>query len=350
MNNKLQSTILDYSKFSKDSNDDSNKDLPHLLRKHGSNIENFILPENQEQATIIAAIGKGLSAEHEVSLSSSSGIVKSLVELGYYVIFIDMGRDIAKTLEIIKPDIVFNALHGTYGEDGALPGLLNIMQIPYTGSGILSSSIAFNKKLSYRILKQSNIKLADMKLVTKSDNLKSDPMNRPYVIKPISQGSSLGVEVIFKEDDFNFSEYDFPYGDEIMVEEFIKGREMQGAVLNGKALGCLEIELLKNKRFYDYEVKYTEGFSNHLLPAPLSEENYNKILKLSEKISSIFNSSGMVRVEFIFDESKNEFYCLELNTHPGMTPISICPEIATLHDMTYTDIVEQMVKDADYEE
>lgn len=292
----------------------------------------------------VALIGGGMSAEREISLVSSSAVNKALVDSGYKVTFIDMGVDIASVLLQVKPDVVFNCLHGTYGEDGCLPGLLNILRIPYTHSGVLASSLAFSKTHAKVWFVTNDIKIAKNIVVNKSDNITNDPMPRPYVIKPITQGSSIGVEVIFVEDDFNFADYAFPYG-EVMIEEYIKGREMQVAVLDGKALGVLEIKLLK-RRFYDYDTKYTEGLAQHLCPAPLPQNMYNKLLEESERIYKIMHCRGAIRAEFILDESTNEFFALEINTHPGMTPLSIILEIAALQGMDFRSLVERILETA----
>ena len=184
----------------------------------------------------------------------------------------------------------------------------------------------------------------------KSDNLINDPIPRPYVIKPLTQGSSVGIELVFAEDDFSFKDYDFAYGNEIIVEKYIKGRELQIAVLNGKAIGVLEIKLLKGKRFYDYETKYTEGFAEHLLPAPVPDDIYTQAMSISEQACKIFECDvGMIRVELIYSELDNACYMLEVNTHPGMTPLSICPEIAMLQDISYTDLVGKIVKNSKFE-
>ncbi|NRB11249.1 MAG: D-alanine--D-alanine ligase [Rickettsiaceae bacterium] len=298
----------------------------------------------------VLVIGGGMSAEREVSYMSSSGIISSILELGYEVTFVDKGMDIGLVLDKLKPNLVFNALHGTYGEDGCLPGLLNIMRIPYTGCGVLASSLTLNKIFSHHIFKANNFKIPQMKVVNKSDKLTQDPMPRPYVIKPISQGSSIGVEIIFPNSNFNFADYKFAYGDEIIVEEYIKGREMQVAILEGKALGVLEIKLLKGKVFYDYEVKYVEGFAEHLLPAPINQDIYSKLLKVSELAVNVLSChKGMIRAEFIYNEEEQEIYLLELNTHPGMTPLSICPEIAEYNGISYTELVKQMLEGASFE-
>lgn len=298
----------------------------------------------------IAVIGAGMSAEREVSISSSKGVIEALITNGYKVTFIDMGMDIATVLSEIKPDIVYNCLHGTYGEDGCLQGLLNIMRIPYTHSGLLASAIAFSKIKSKGLFLANKIKIADSITVNKSDNLKNDPLPRPYVIKPLTQGSSIGVELVFPQDDFVFADYDFPYGDQILVEQYIKGREMQVAVLNGKALGVLEIKLLKGKRFYDYETKYTEGFADHLLPAPLPKNAYNTVLLDAERIYEIIGCRGIARVEFIYSEEEDAFYALEINTHPGMTPLSICPEISAYNGMNFSSLIEEILKTARFDE
>ncbi len=347
---KFNTQYIEYSKILNCNNkiynhfDDFYKDLQNNAKA----ISNFIFdPINNKKH--VAVIGAGMSAEREVSLMSSAGVINSLIELGHQVTFIDMGVDIALVLSQLKPDIVYNGLHGTYGEDGCLPGLLNIMQIPYTGCGVMSSALAFNKKKSQEIFSSGGIKIAKSIIVKKSDNIQTDPMPRPYVIKPLSQGSSVGVKVIFVDDEFSFEEYNFPYGD-ILVEKYIKGRELQVAVLNGQAIGVLEIKILPGKRFYDYEVKYTEGLAEHLCPAPIPENIYNEALKISEHACNIFEcGTGIIRVEFIYNEEENQLYMLELNTHPGMTPMSICPEIVELKGISYTNLVEEVLKSAKFE-
>ncbi|MFK7974311.1 MAG: D-alanine--D-alanine ligase [Rickettsiaceae bacterium] len=326
-----------------------NSHLLEYTKSCGSDIDSFALDKCDDKNYVLV-IGGGMSAEREVSYMSSDGIINSLLELGYFVIFADMGADIAKVLHQLKPDVVFNALHGTYGEDGCLPGLLNILRIPHTGPGVLASALAFNKKKSHHIFKATGIEIAHSIIVNKSDNIKQDPLPRPYVIKPISQGSSVGVEVIFTEDNFSFEEYNFEYGDQVIIEKYIKGREIQVAVLNGKAKGALEIQLLKNKRFYDYETKYTDGFARHLMPAPMSLSSYNNALHIAEEVCQIFEcESGLIRVEFIYNEQEDKLYLIELNTHPGMTSLSICPEIIEYSGISYTELVKLIIQDAKFE-
>lgn len=298
----------------------------------------------------IAIVAGGMSAEREVSLISSKGVIESFLRQGYRVTVIDMGVDIASVLLEVKPDVVFNCLHGTYGEDGCLPGLLNILRIPYTHSGVLASAIAFNKIKSKELFHANGILTPLHILVSKSQNIKADPMPRPYVIKPLNQGSSIGVELVFPGDNFNFADYDFPYGDTVIIEEYIKGRELQVAILGGRALGVLEIKLLQGKRFYDYETKYTKGFAEHLLPAPLPEPIYQTILEEAEAASSIMGCRGLCRGEFIYDQQATKIYLLEINTHPGMTPLSICPEIAAYKGINFDRLMEIILEDARFEE
>jgi D-alanine-D-alanine ligase len=194
--------------------------LIDFVKLQGKPIDNFVSERNKIKKHVVV-IGGGMSAEREVSYMSSNGIVRSIIELGHHVTFVDMGADIAVVLLNLKPNVVYNALHGTYGEDGCLPGLLNIMRIPYTGPGVLASAIALNKRKSCEIFRSTGINIPKSKLIKKSDGYTTDPIKRPYVIKPLSQGSSVGVQVIFPEDIFSFGDYDFPYGDEILVEEYI---------------------------------------------------------------------------------------------------------------------------------
>ncbi|MDX1917333.1 MAG: D-alanine--D-alanine ligase [Rickettsiaceae bacterium] len=297
----------------------------------------------------VALVIGGMSCEREVSISSGRGVCEALVALGYKVTEVDMGRDFAKVIDEINPDIVFNCLHGTYGEDGCVPGILNILKIPYTHSGLMASSIAFNKIISKDIMRANNINYIPDVVISKGDELKVDPFPRPYVIKPVSEGSSIGVEIIFPEDDFNFANYEFKFGDQIIVEKYIKGRELQVPVLDGKALEILELKFI-NKRFYDYEAKYTEGFTEHILPSSLPSHIRRQTLDISEKLYKAFRCRGIVRCEMIYSEDEDTLYVLEINTHPGMTPLSICPEIALYCGIGFNDLVKILVESAKYDE
>lgn len=295
----------------------------------------------------VALIYGGMSSEREISISSATGVKAALLENGYQVTAIDMGADIGMVLAQIKPDLVFNCLHGTYGEDGCIQGLLNIMNIPYTHSGLLSSSLCFNKLKTIQILRDNNINVSQSITVKKSDNFQNDPMPRPYVIKPLCEGSSVGVQIIFPEDDFKFSDYEFEYGEVVIIEKYIKGKELQVPILNSKALGVLEIEILKN-RFYDYETKYSDGFANHIFPARISDRTNKYVMETSEKIYEIMGCTGIARAEFIYSENEDKLYCLEINTHPGMTPLSICPEVAKYVGIDFNFLVEMIISTASF--
>ena len=276
-----------------------NNYLLDFVKKNGQTIDEYKLSNSLENNHVML-VGGGMSAEREVSYSSANGIARSILELGHNVIFVDMGIDIASVILKLRPKVVYNSLHGTFGEDGCLPGILNIMRIPYTGAGVLSSAISLNKRKSFQIFSMSGL-IVPKNIVLHKQHINlahSEPMPRPYVIKPIAQGSSIGVKIVFEDTKFNFADYSFPYGD-ILVEEYIAGREIQVAVLNGKALGVLEIELLKGKKFYDYETKYTQGFARHILPARLKQEQYERVIEMSEKANNVLDCSGMVRAEFI---------------------------------------------------
>lgn len=348
MSNTYNSIYREYSTIV-EGQGKGDEDLSVYVDNDGLKLDAFDF-DRMTGKTLVAVIGGGMSCEREVSYMTSNGVVNSLLDLGYQVLFVDMGADIATVLQTIRPDLVFNALHGTYGEDGCLAGLLNILHIPYTGPGVLASALAMNKKKTNEICRSNKLTVIESKIISKSDKYISDPMQRPYVIKPIAQGSSVGVQIIFEDDDFSFARYDFPYGDEIIVEKYIQGKEIQVAILNGKALGALEIKLLQNKRFYDYEAKYTEGFTEHIYPAILPEDKYQEVLLIAEKLCKIFDcQEGMIRAEFIYEEATSAIYILELNTHPGMTPLSICPEIAAYQNISYTELVAQIIKKAKYE-
>ena len=296
----------------------------------------------------VALLYGGMSAEREVSISSSVGTLKALISLGYKVIAIDVGADLAKVLIEYKPNIVFNCLHGTYGEDGCIPGMLNMMHIPYTHSGLLASAMWFNKEKSREFFLTHNIRCAKSILINKIDNLQADPLPRPYVIKPLTQGSSIGIKIIFEETDFDFADYNFEYGDRILVEEYIKGREIQVALLNGIAIGTLEV-IPTERSFYDYDTKYIDGLAKHITPADISPDIQKQVMQISEYIFNHTGCNGVARAEFLLND-KDELFILELNTHPGFTPLSIVPEIAQKSaGIGFEILVEEILRTAKYE-
>lgn len=297
------------------------------------------------EADHIVVIYGGMSAERDVSLQSGKAIIERLINMGYTVTSVDMGKDIALVLSDLKPDLVFNALHGTYGEDGCIQGLLEIMDIPYTHSDTCSSALAMNKIYSQTIFTSAGIKAAKRVIINKNEEFSAEPFPRPFIIKPVSQGSTYGVEAFFENDKRNAHDYNFEFGDYAIVEEFITGKEIQVAVLCGKAIGNLEIKLLKSK-IYDYETKYSEGFAEHICPAILSESAAKKSLEIAENVYKLAGCTGVARVEFLYNEIENEFYLLEINTHPGFTSLSIVPEIAEKNGIKYEELLESIIQDA----
>lgn len=299
-----------------------------------------------DKAVHVLVLFGGLSAEREISVMSANVVLDALREMHYQVTPVDMGVDIAEVIRQIKPDVVFNALHGTYGEDGAVPGMLEILGIPYTHSGVLASSVALDKILSQAIFAANGIKCPKRIIINKGDDLSKEPIPRPYVVKPTDQGSSLGVEVIFVEDDYDLSRYPFTYGDQIIIEEYIKGQEIQVAILNDKAIGTLEIIPLKGKRFNDYDCKYKEGYCKHQIPANISKEASVEILRAAEKIHKLIGCKGVTRAEFIYNPNEDQAYFIELNTHPGLTLLSSAPDIIVNNGISFSEMIDILLKEA----
>lgn len=296
---------------------------------------------------IVVLMG-GWSAEREVSLNSGKAVTKALGEAGYTKVTpVDMKPDVAKVLAELKPDVVFNALHGRFGEDGCVQGMLELMQIPYTHSGLMASAIAMDKPMAKQIFKAEGLKCAEGKVVTREELFAGDVMERPYVVKPFNEGSSVGVKILFENDNFYFNAENWPYGDTVLVEKYIPGREIQVAVLNDKALGAIEIRPLG--KFYDYEAKYTDGKAQHLMPAPLPDDVYAEVLELAVKAHKALGCKGLTRSDFRYDDTKGgkgEFYLLEVNTQPGMTALSLSPEIAAYAGISFNNLVQMLVEDA----
>jgi len=300
---------------------------------------------NKNTPHIIVLFG-GISAEREPSLLSAKNLLTSIKNHNYRITPVDMGIDVAEVLRKLNPDLVFNMLHGTYGEDGCVQGVLEILGIPYTHSGLLSSAIALDKIYSQQLFIQAGIRCPKRVIITKGQDLSIEPMEKPYVIKPVNQGSSLGVEVIFAEDDFDLNQYHFKYGDKAIIEEYISGKEIQVAVLDGKAVGTLEVVLLKEKRFNDYECKYSDGFCKHICPAELRDDVTKKIMKVAETAHNIINCRGITRAELIYNEESDKIYFLEINTHPGLTSSSFIPDILRYNDISMGDLFNILVKEA----
>jgi D-alanine-D-alanine ligase len=289
----------------------------------------------------------GWSAEREVSLTSGKAVSNALAALGYKVTPIDVTPQVGEQLVQVKPDIVFNALHGRWGEDGCVQGLLEMLKIPYTHSGVLASALAMDKPMAKKVFSAVGLRTAEGKVVHKSEVIGKDVLPRPYVVKPINEGSSVGVKVILEHENFFFDEASWPYGDTVLVESYVPGREVQVAVLDGKALGAIEIR--PRGRFYDYEAKYTDGKAVHLMPAPIDKKAYHEVCALAELAHNSLGCRGLTRSDFRYDDTKGEpgvFYILELNSQPGMTPLSLSPEIANHAGIGFNELVDRLVKGA----
>jgi D-alanine-D-alanine ligase len=290
----------------------------------------------------VAVLKGGWSAEREVSLVSGAACAKALRELGYDVTEIDLQPDIAAVLSRVKPDVVFNALHGRFGEDGCVQGLLELMNIPYTHSGVLASSVAMDKPMAKRVFEAAGLRCPKGMVVNRETMFKGDPMPRPYVAKPANEGSSVGVKLVFENDGFFFTAENWQLGESVLVEEYISGREITVAVLNDRPLGVTEIR--PKDGFYDYENKYTDGKTEHLCPAPLPPAKLEEVMQLAVTAHRALGCRGLSRSDFRYDEK--EFYLLEINTQPGMTPLSLSPEIAAHAGISFNSLVQMLVEDA----
>lgn len=299
----------------------------------------------------IAVLMGGWSAEREVSLMSGNGVADALEKNGHQVTRVDMDRNVAMMLDSIKPDVVFNALHGCPGEDGSVQGMLDLMQIPYTHSGLATSVIAIDKELTKRQLVPAGIPMPEGKMVKCEDIFRADPLPRPYVLKPVNEGSSVGVAIV--TDDGNYGN---PIGrdvagpwqefDELLAEPFIRGRELTTAVVGGKAL-CVT-ELKPAQGFYDYDAKYTDGLTEHVCPADIPAEIETLCLDYALRAHEILGCRGTSRTDYRWDDERGAegLYVLETNTQPGMTPLSLVPEQAQQAGISYEELVEIIIREA----
>lgn len=292
----------------------------------------------------VAILMGGPSAEREVSLSSSKGVIKACAALGYDAVAIDVGYDVGLKLAEAKPDVAFNCLHGRWGEDGCMQGVLEMMQIPYTHSGVKASAVAMDKLLSKRLFEMAGIPCAEDKRCSKEELTSGmDPIARPYVIKPINEGSSVGVKLVFENDNFFFTAENWPYPDTVMVEQYIPGRELTCAVLDDVALGVTELRVLSG--FYDYENKYTDGKTQHLCPAPLTPEQTATVKDYALRAHRVLGCRGLSRSDFRLAED-GTIYILETNTQPGLTPLSLAPEIAASVGISFDELVKRLIEGA----
>lgn len=293
----------------------------------------------------IAVFMGGWSPEREVSLQSGTSVLKALHEMGYDAIKVDVTRDINKLMADLspKPDIIFNILHGKGGEDGIIQGVCEFLQIPYTFSNVLASAVAMDKILSRKIFKESGFLVPNGKVIPFKE-LASHPFNLPYVLKPINAGSSVGIKIVKSDQDLEDFKKEWVYGKDVLAEEFIKGREIQVAYLGDKAIGAIEI--CPKTEFYDYKAKYTPGFAEHLMPAPIKQESYDKVLDITARANKVLRCRGLTRSDFLYNEEEDNFYLLEVNTQPGMTQLSLCQEIASYCGITFHELLQTIIDQA----
>ena len=297
----------------------------------------------------IAVLKGGWSPEREVSLNSGAAAAKALREAGYDVIEIDAQRDLAAQLAEIKPDAVFNALHGQWGEDGCVQGVLEVMGIPYTHSGVLASSLAMDKQRAKAVFEDANIPSPYGVIVSRAEAAKGHVMETPYVIKPNAQGSSVGVFIVRKGENRPPAELtakEWSLGDEVLVEKFIAGRELTVSVMGDKALCVTEITTAL--AFYDYEAKYAAGGSKHVLPAEIPDEITARCMDLALRAHHALGCRGLSRADFRYDPDAEgeQVYCLEVNTQPGLTATSLSPEQAASCGIPFSELCAWMVEDA----
>lgn len=297
----------------------------------------------------VAVIKGGWSPEREVSLNSGAAAAAALREAGYDVIEIDAGRDLGARLAEIKPDAVFNALHGQWGEDGCVQGLLEVMGLPYTHSGVLASSLAMDKQRAKAVFEDHGIPSPQGRIVSRAEAAAGGVMPAPYVIKPNAQGSSVGVFIIREGDNRPPEELTstaWSLGEDVLVERFIPGRELTVSVMGARAL-CVT-EITTSLSFYDYEAKYAAGGSKHVLPADLSDEITGRCLDLALRAHHALGCRGLSRADFRYDETADgeQLYCLEVNTQPGLTATSLSPEQAAHLGISFAELCAWMVEDA----
>ena len=299
----------------------------------------------------IAVLMGGWSAERPVSLMSGKGVADALEAKGPRVTRIDMGRDVAQRLAEAAPDVVFNALHGTPGEDGTVQGLMDLMGLTYTHSGLATSVIAINKQLTKQALVPHGIPMPGGRLVHSKDLFIRDPLPRPYVLKPVNEGSSVGVAIVTSGGNYGDPISRDSIGpwqefDELLAEPFIRGRELTTAVLVDKAL--LVTELKPKSGFYDFDAKYTDGMTDHICPAEIPEEIAEACTDIALRAHQLLGCKGTSRSDFRWDDEQgvDGMFLLEVHTQPGMTPLSLVPEQARALGMDYGDLVEAIVADA----
>lgn len=298
----------------------------------------------------VAVLMGGWSAEREVSLRSGRACAEAAEKQGYRITKIDVGRDIAAVLKTLRPDVALNVLHGRPGEDGTLQGILEIAGIPYSHSGVLASALAMQKDLAKTVFRAAGVPTPGGKLVSRMAAAKEHVLERPYVLKPVAEGSSVGVFIVTTEHEHppqELSRPDWEFGEMLLAEPFIPGKELTCAVMGEQALGVIEI--VPTARFYDYEAKYAPGGSTHILPAKISPFVYQEVRRIAIAAHRALGCRGVSRADFRWDdtvEGAGGLVCLEVNTQPGMTETSLVPELAAHAGIPFVELVQWMIEDA----
>ena len=292
----------------------------------------------------------GWSAEREVSLVTGAAVADALEQSGHDVLRFDIRPDLATLLKTLEPapGVIFNALHGRFGEDGTVQGLLELLGIPYTHSGVLASALAMDKPMAKRLFTEAGIRCAEHVIASREDALAGAVMDPPYVIKPMNEGSSVGVKIVLQPDDAPDGDVgEDALSEVVMVERYVQGREITVAVMGDRALGVTEIR--PREGFYDYSAKYTEGLSDHLVPAPMPAEAYGEAMRYAVLAHRTLGCRGVSRADLRYDDTAGEpgeVFLLEINTQPGMTPMSLVPELASHAGIEFTELVGWMVENA----
>ena len=300
----------------------------------------------------VAVLMGGLSAEREVSLNSGKACAGALEAAGYKVTPIDAGRNVAAQILEVKPDVCFNALHGRWGEDGCVQGVLELLGMPYTHSGVRASAIAMHKEQAKVLLRAAGVPVAKGRVLSRQEAARAHALPRPYVLKPVNEGSSVGVFIVREDHTHPPQELNDPgwsISEELLAEPYIAGRELTCAVMGERVLGVTEIVANENLRFYNYEAKYADGGSTHIVPAPLLPDVYQLVEKFTLEAHKALGCRGVSRADFRYDDTpggSGDLVCLEVNTQPGMTATSLVPELAAHAGLSFPELVSWMVEDA----
>ena len=295
----------------------------------------------------VAVVYGGWSSERDVSITSGTKMAAAARAAGYDVTDVDAGRDLAHVLADLKPDVVLNGLHGPWGEDGCVQGVFEVLDLAYSHSGVLASSIAMDKVKSKILFAHAGLDVAKDVLVSRADVARAHPLDPPYVVKPVNEGSSFGVLFVQADATGPAREVlgeNWHYGDHLMAEEFIPGRELTVGVMGDRALAVTEITTLRE--FYDFDAKYSDGGSRHIVPADLPDAITQAAMKAAVTAHQVLGCRGVTRSDFRYDEAKDRLVILETNTQPGMTPTSLVPEQAAHVGMSFQELVAWMIEDA----